>query len=81
MIQALGFTGARIYERLAKYGEDGIEALRAKAIPGRATLQDLPSKVLLSVYGDSNPVWTLKKLTEFPHQPQRPAVMVAGALP
>ena len=35
VIKALGFTKPRIYEWLAKYREGGIDALRAKAIPGR----------------------------------------------
>lgn len=35
VIRVLGFTRTVIYEWLAKYREGGIEALRAKAIPGR----------------------------------------------
>lgn len=35
VIAALGFTRPRIYEWLARFREGGIEALRAKPIPGR----------------------------------------------
>ena len=35
VIKALGFTRGRIYEWLAKYREGGVDALRAKPIPGR----------------------------------------------
>jgi len=35
VIQTLGFSRPRIYEWLARYREGGIDALKAKAIPGR----------------------------------------------
>lgn len=35
VIQALGFTRGRIYEWLARYREGGVDALRAKPVPGR----------------------------------------------
>ncbi len=35
VIRALGFTRPRIYEWLAKYREGGLDALRAKPVPGR----------------------------------------------
>lgn len=35
VIRALGFTRPRIYEWIAKYREGGVEALKAKAVPGR----------------------------------------------
>jgi len=35
VIQALGFSRGRIYEWLARYREGGLEALRAKPVPGR----------------------------------------------
>lgn len=35
VIRALGFSRPRIYEWVAKYREGGLEALKAKAIPGR----------------------------------------------
>jgi transposase len=35
VIRALGFSRARIYEWLARYREGGVEALKAKPVPGR----------------------------------------------
>jgi transposase len=35
VIRALGFTRPRIYEWLAKYRDGGLDALRAKPVPGR----------------------------------------------
>jgi transposase len=40
VIRALGFTRARIYEWIAKYREGGVEALKAKAVPGRPPTLD-----------------------------------------
>ena len=48
VIRTLGFSRARIYEWLAAWREGGIEALRAKAIPGRP--MKLSSEAIRFVY-------------------------------
>jgi transposase len=48
VIRTLGFSRARIYEWLAAWREGGIEALRAKAIPGRP--MKLSSEAIRLVY-------------------------------
>jgi transposase len=48
VIAALGFSRARIYEWLAAYREGGIEALRAKPVPGRP--RKLDGKALQWIY-------------------------------
>lgn len=57
VINALGFSRARIYEWVAKYREGGIDALRARKAPGRpAKLSGSQLRNICRIVMDKNPL-------------------------